>query len=126
VKLQNATPQHWVGLWAVNSLWFYRGKSIIFNDWRGIAAPDKALFDKYGTPFFAFCPFFIEGSSPVSAASAIVANSSFRLILVFVRASPLGAGTCAAVVDEGDQIIQTAHGTLSLKISFAKAAAFAF
>jgi hypothetical protein len=110
----------------LNSLRLQRGKSITFDDGRWIAAPDKALFDKYGTPFFAFCSFFIEGSSSVSAASAIVSNSSFRLILDFVRASPLGAGACTAVVDEGDQIIQTAHGTLSLKISFAKAAAFAF
>lgn len=126
MKLQNATPQHWVGLWAVNSLRFYRSKNIAFNDCRGIAAADKVLFDKYGTPFFAFCSFFIEGSSPVSAASAIVSNSSFGLILDFVRAAPLGAGACAAVVDEGDQIIQTAHGTLSLKISFAKVTALAF
>jgi hypothetical protein len=64
--------------------------------------------------------FFIEDSSPISATSAIVSNSSFRLTSDFVRTSPFSAGACAAVVDKCDQIIQTAHGTLSLKKSVTK------
>jgi len=96
------------------------------NGYHRLALPQKALFDKYGATLFAFRSFFIQGSSPISAASTIVSNSSVGLILDFVSVSPLSAGACTAVVDECDQIIQTAHGTVSRKISVTKTAAFAF
>jgi len=99
---------------------------MIFNGYQRLALPQKALFDKYGAAFFAFASFFIEHSSPIGAASAIVSNSSFALISAFVRASPFGAGACAAVVDECNQIIQTAHGTVSLKISVTENRGFRF
>ena len=99
---------------------------MIFNGSQRLALPQEALFDKYGAAFFAFASFFIEHSSPIGAASAIVSNSSFGLIAAFVRVSPFSAGACASVVDECDQIIQTAHGTVSFKISVIENRSFRF
>jgi hypothetical protein len=104
----------------------YRGNTVIFKAYQRLALPQKALFGKYGAALFALPSFFVERSSPVSAASAIVSNSPFGLISTFVSTSPFSAGACAAVVDECNQIIQTAHGTVSLNILVIENRSFRF
>ena len=62
----------------------------------------KASIDKYGTALFAFLPFYIQESSAISAASAIISRSSFGHIFDFEKVPPFRARAGAAVINECD------------------------
>lgn len=63
--------------------------------------------------FLAPLPFFVELPSTIGTASAVVLRPSFGPMFDRARASPLGAGAGAAVVDKSNQVIQTTHRALS-------------
>jgi hypothetical protein len=62
----------------------------------------KASIDKYGTPLFALISFFVQGSSAISTASAIISRSSFVHIFVLIQMPSLSTRTGAPVIDERD------------------------
>ena len=73
----------------------------------------NALIHKYDSSFFALLPFLVEDPSAISATSAIISRSSFGSTIIFGKASPFRTRACAAVVNECNQVIQTAHGIRS-------------
>ena len=58
--------------------------------------------NKYGAALFALLSFFVEDSSAISTASAIIPRSSFGHIFVFRKTPSLRTRSSAAVIDEGD------------------------
>jgi hypothetical protein len=62
----------------------------------------RASVNKYGAALFALFSFFVEGSSAIGAASAIISHSPFRPIFGFGKSPSLRARAGTAVVDECD------------------------
>jgi hypothetical protein len=69
---------------------------------RGFFNLIKASIDKYGAALFALISFLVQGSSAISAASAIISHSSFGHIFDFVKVPPFRARAGAAVINECD------------------------
>ena len=85
------------------------GWSLTLDGYRMFEHPIKALIHKYDSAFSTFLPFLIQDPSAISAASAIITCSSLRVAIIFERASPFRTGAGPAIVNECNQIIQTAH-----------------
>jgi hypothetical protein len=62
----------------------------------------RVSVNKYGAALFALFSFFVEGSSAIGAASAIISHSPFRHIFGFGKSSSLRARAGAAIIDECD------------------------
>jgi hypothetical protein len=75
----------------------------------------NALIHKYGSSLFALLPFFVQGPSAISTTSAIIPRSSLGYTIISGKASPFRTRACTAVVNECNQVIQTAHAIRSRK-----------
>jgi len=62
----------------------------------------KSRIDKYGTALFALLSFFVEGSSAISTASAIILHSPFGHIFGSGKTPSLRTRAGAAVIDKCD------------------------
>ena len=71
--------------------------------------PVRVSLDKYGSSLFALFPFFIQGPSAIGTASAIISCSSFGNRFSFGPAPSFRTRTCAAVINECNQVVQAAH-----------------
>ncbi len=73
----------------------------------------QSLIVKCRPTLFAHRPFFVENSSTIGTASAIIARSSVGPVPRFGGAPPLRTGAGAAIIDKSNQVIQTAHRAIS-------------
>jgi hypothetical protein len=62
----------------------------------------RVLINKYGAALFAPLPFFVEGSSAIGAASAIISRSPFGHMFVFGKMPSFRTRAGAAIIDECD------------------------
>jgi hypothetical protein len=62
----------------------------------------RVSVNKYGAALFALLSFFVEGSSAISAAPAIISRSPVRHIFGFGKSPSLRARAGAAIIDECD------------------------
>jgi hypothetical protein len=77
----------------------------------------NALIHKYGSSFFALLPFLVQDPSAISATSAIIPRSSLGYTIISGKVPPFRTRACTAVVNECNQVIQTAHAYAPEKIS---------
>jgi hypothetical protein len=82
---------------------------MMFNGKRMFDYRTNALIYKYGSSFFALLSFLVQGPSAISTTSAIIPRSSLGDIIISGKASPFRTRACTAVVNECNQVIQTAH-----------------
>jgi hypothetical protein len=75
----------------------YKGRAL-----SGVWFSGKGLLNKYGAALFALLSFFVEGSSAIGAASAIISCSPFGHIFGFGKSTSLRARAGSAIIDESD------------------------
>ena len=84
-------------------------RSIIWGDIN--QRPELVI--KYGASFLSGLSLSVKDSSSIGTASAVILLTPFRPIVGFIAAPSFRARASTAIVDKGNQIIQTTHNAVS-------------